>query len=328
MRLGKGVHVDTAQCDTVISSGVDYITVTKKGARSDSDLAAFGRYLVQQETAAGEEWRDFRFSGYRGQMSGGAQFGVRHDSTIVRLSSNAAAEHWAQAYGLASNVTRLDVQITVLPPCLPSQRLAKHHRESRRATRGKGRPRGFKFWYGPQGPEAAVFGSRQSNLFLRCYDKGLESGLPEFAGCLRYEAELKKHEAVSSCEQLDQTESPEIWIVAKLRKMLEKSRVCLPPLNLSGQVIPEFESLPYFEKNRTLDGKLSERSASDCHVLLGQGRLRKRAAWLEISVAPTIQLLMALGRSDVVLAALGLSLQNGELVSSRSETWSNFEKWR
>lgn len=316
------------QSDAVVSNGVDYITVTKKGTRTDSDLAAFGRFLVQQETTAGEEWRDFRFSGYRGQMSGGAQFGVRHDSTIVRLSSDVAAEHWAQAYSLASNVTRLDIQITVVPPDSPSQRLAKHHRESRRGNRGRGRPRSFKFFYGPAGPEAAYFGSRQSDLFLRCYDKGLESGLPEFAGTLRYEGELKRLQAVSACLQLDQTESPESWIAAKLRKMLEKSGIAFFPGVSAGANLLELERDSTFRKKRTVVGKIYLDGPTADQVLLGHGRLRRRYTWLEISVQPTVQLLMERGRSDLVLKALGLRLQDGELVTERSQSWSNFEKWR
>jgi DNA relaxase NicK len=45
-------------------------------------------------------------------------------------------------------------------------------------------------------------GSRQSNVFVRCYDKGLESKDPVYADCVRLEIEYKGKEAQRRWEAL------------------------------------------------------------------------------------------------------------------------------
>ena len=316
--------------DTIVSCGVDYITATCVGPSRESSLASFGRYLVGCQEASGEQWRDFRFSGYRGAMAGGASFGVRYDSQIVRLSSGVAQEHWAQAFNLSSNVTRLDIQFTTRPGVGPTRRLLDHHRQVRRRKRLHGRPPRFKFWYGPTGPEAATFGSRKSDKFGRSYDKGLESGLPEWLGTLRYECELKGDVAISTAELLDQTESESDLIIPEVLTFFSKS---------GCRFSAAFSRLFEPAKSATDSGMLYEPVESNLHnsgacrsidqvLSLGEGRARRQALWLNNAVRPSVQRLMDQGRSDVVLSALGLSIENGSLVAQSQDLWSNFNQWR
>lgn len=312
-----------------MSCGVDYITATYVGPHGESSLASFGRFLVREQEASDEKWREFRFSGYRGETCGSAAFGVRHDSQIVRLSSTVAAEHWAQAFNLCSNVTRFDVQVTVLPGVDVTRRLLDHHKQVRRRARKQGRPPKFKFWYGPSGPEAATYGSRQSDIFGRSYNKGIESGLPEWDGTLRYECELKRERAKATATQLDQSESESSVIIPQVFTFFTKSGCRLEtawsPLNArpsgsSGLTLPhEAAELP----NDSPAGEVP-----DSMLSLGQGRARKRALWLTNAVRPSVQALMASGRPDVVLQTLGLSVENNRLVIDADSVWSNFNKWR
>lgn len=322
-------QVITRQTDSILSCGVDYITVTSKGQRTESSLSAFGRYLVGEQRNAGEDWREFRFSGYRGETCGPASFGVRYDSQIVRLSSSAAAEHWCQAFMLSTNVTRLDIQVTVLPEVGPTKRLSTHHRQVRRRKSKRGRPQRFKFWYGPSGPEAATFGSRQSNSFGRAYDKGIESGLPEFAGSLRYEQELKKALAVSTALELEASECVEALIAQKVKMLFLKSGVGFETQGIAGEHRWIHTSSVALLQGAVAMPINSAGSLGAAWMLsLGEGRSRRRAQWLTNAVRPSVRMFMDQGRSDVVLRSLGLCLENGALVSSRDELWSNFEKER
>src|SRR5829696_6782177 len=115
--------------DKVLDSGIDYITATARGRNTESSLSAFGRFIVNEQIQRGEKVRNFYFSGYRGSVAGSASYGVRHDGSVIRLSSGVAKEYWAQVYHLCTNVSRLDLQVTVRPAEGPIERLTQHHAE-------------------------------------------------------------------------------------------------------------------------------------------------------------------------------------------------------
>jgi len=308
---------------------VDYITATFVGRHTESSLQGFGKFLVQQEVERGEKWREFRFSGYRGEQCGSAAFGVRPDSCVIRLSSKVAAEHWNQAYSLCTNVTRLDVQVTSKPHCGPQKTLLKFHKQLRRKIRGRGRPASFKFWYGPAGPEAAILGKRCSEWFGRIYDKGIESRLPEYEGHLRHEAEVKGDAAKGLASQLDQHESVETLIMEVVHKFVTNRGLrCLQWSSGKLATLGDYRSREVRLSENWDVGNLSVFSGRDPQVLLGTGRQRRRAIWLTNSVKPAVQELLALGQEEIVLKALGLSVESGELRSTEAGLWSSFNKWR
>lgn len=314
--------------DTIVDSGIDYITAVYKGPRTDNDLASFGRFIVGEQRKQGEKEGNFHFSGYRGLSCGSASFGVRWDSQIVRLSSSCAKEHWNQAYNLATNVTRLDLQITVLPPEGPQARLAKHHRELLRARRGRGRARKFKFWYGPNGPESAIFNSRKSDVFNRCYDKGLESGYEEFAGTLRYESELKRSVAKSCALELDQTGDERLVIAQKVGLFLAKSAyVFAKYFSQDSPLERNAGDLQVWQTSFSLvnsQQKIAELSSQ----YKGQIRNRRFATFLTTSVKPGVHRLLDHVGSDAVLESLGLCIVDGKLAKAHNQLWADFKKWR
>jgi DNA relaxase NicK len=55
-----------------------------------------------------------------------------------------------------------------------------------------------------------TIGSRQSELYGRIYDKEQESGAEEYAGCVRYEVEVKGDQAHKLGEYLGQCDFPRI----------------------------------------------------------------------------------------------------------------------
>lgn len=204
----------------ILEVGIDYITATSHQRDSASPLYSFGRWLVSEEVSNGCKDSDWRASGYRGFRAGGACVGLSRQGTIVRASGESAQSHWCQLYHFADNITRLDVQVTTTNGAVPSRRIAKHHAEARRVSRVRGRPASFKVFYGPGGAEAIHLGSRKSDRYLRIYDKGLESGKPEYQDSVRYELELKREAALNCAAWLDSQENDQAQMVALVHRFL------------------------------------------------------------------------------------------------------------
>lgn len=274
--------------DTIQEVGIDYITCTSKLRKSDSSLAAFGSYLVGLEVESGEREAVWRGHGYHGRHAGQVAYGRRHDTEIVKLSGELASAHWATCLNLSSNVSRLDLQVTVKPAEGSAKRLQRHHREVLRANKGKGRPAGFKCYYGPDGPECLTLGSRTSDVFGRFYDKWVESCLPYYAGCLRYEMELKRKRALAMAQHLDRQPDEGAAIAAEVLKFARARNT-----QLSIEVDPA-----------TLT---CGRPANDNESRKQGGRAFKRIMWIENSIKPAVLELVQVGLMQECLVALGIS---------------------
>lgn len=270
--------------------------------------------------------REFRFSGYRGSMAGQAAYGWRYDSQLVRLSGACAQEHWAQCATLASNVTRLDVQATVLPAVGPTQRLADHHDEILTRERRRGRQPKFKFWYGPSGPEACSLGRRKSDFFCRIYDKFLESGFAEFAGALRYELELKRRPALQTSALLDQ-EDFEAGRICDLVHQFASDHGCrLPEFFCDRRGSSWVAPLREIRDSLKASADHSRTPApSETGILIDSSFQRRRAQWLANCVRPSVQRLVELGHAEDVLDALGLLIHDGTIVARPKPGWADFK---
>lgn len=267
---------------------VDYVTATTVQGYSDSSLDSFGRFIVNQQIERGEKERPFRFSGYRGWAAGSAATGRRRDGAIVRLSGHAAQQHWQQVVSLASNVSRIDVQVTCWSMDGPTMLLRKHRNESLRARRGKGKPVELPFWGDARGLTALAFGSRSSDRYLRAYDKHAESGLDHYQNCLRYEIEFKNRLAWDKAQVLDGSERWQTYIV---------------------QWVLEFASV----RGLRLPAEFRRTTSADCGLtgirarpLDQEGTLHRNLQWLRFGVRPTAQKFIAAGRLGEFLEALGI----------------------
>lgn len=321
--------MECSHLDQIKEVGIDYITLTHTTRTTNNGLDAFGSYLVQDQSKGGLRSAIFRLSGYRGEHCGQAAFGRRHDGCIVRLSGALANEHWSQAFQLATNVSRLDVQVTVVPHDGPQERLLRHHEELLGVYKRPGRKPKFKMWYGPTGPEAAILGRRVSDWFGRCYDKFLESRDPYYAGCLRYEAETKRRVAFALAAQFDEAKDQ----VASMLAVVEKF------VSVRALTIPSWSKALFNNSTQAAGSRLVLKRQAACGHLccddlcrllpdVARSNKSNKLPWLSNCVKPTIERLIKSGRLEEVLLALGLS----EVVQPRStaprSTWSEFNEWR
>jgi hypothetical protein len=275
--------------DTFYEIGIDYITATTMVRYSPTSLDSFGRHLVDEQVKQGEKLRDFRSHGYYGRAAGQVSYGRRSDGAVVRLSGKCAFENWEQCVSLATNVSRLDVQATVTPDGGPTLRLERHHAEALNSPRGRGKQAQLKYWGGPTGIESLALGSRQSDRYLRIYNKGIQSGLVQYDGTLRYEIEFKNKLAWEKAQLLDSSDQQHRYIVAWIYEM-----ACVRGIRLAGA---------------TWRTSLADRlRTGECPNLPHhRSRNDKRIWWLANSVKPSVVELVHAGRLDETLEALGLS---------------------
>lgn len=274
--------------------GIDYITATNHSTSGSNPFVAFANWMVSEEVSKGCSNRDWRASGYHGRIAGAIAFGVSHQGSIVRASSSAASEHWQQLLNLADNVTRLDVQVTVRPVAGPTATLSRHHKELLRAPRLRGKAATFKAWYGPSGIEAIQVGKRISDRYGRVYDKGLESQLEEYAGCLRYELELHRELALNTAQFLD---SQEMDQMAMAHKVLEFMSV--RGLRVESAWLKQLAT-----------GVNDNELRQECRFARTAGRkvpeVIRSLKWMTNSVRPAVARLIECGYREEMLEALGL----------------------
>lgn len=178
------------------SAGVDWLTMTWK---DDSDEGAY-RFIrnvcgdAAHETSEGSvTWEPAVVLGYRGSRAGSTFHGRLQGQGCMLVASGAAA-HWIAAVGRleADNVPRIDVQATVWASRDVGHMPGEVAKRSVAARLGAmGRPWKVRLQNGFGEGDTAYLGSRQSDLYCRCYDKGRESGEAQYKQALRYEIECK-----------------------------------------------------------------------------------------------------------------------------------------
>lgn len=282
--------------DEVIDVEIDYITATSHARSHSSNFAAFASWMVAEEVSRGCKDSSWRATGYHGRHAGGTAFGVGAQGSIVRASSHCAREHWRQLLTLADNVTRLDVQVTVRPVAGPTATLSRHHKELLKAPRSRGKEVKFHAWYGPTGIESIEIGRRVSDRFGRVYDKGLQSGLPEWLGCLRYEVELHRHLALRTALLLDSQELDQAAMVHQVHSFMSVRGLRVGfrnPVSREGAV------------NDTLELRKCRIMPS---VYDKPPEVVRALRWLANSVRPSVERLINSGYGEEVSRALGTPL--------------------
>lgn len=193
---------------TPVSSGVDWLTATRKRDDGRSTFEEYGNWLITQERAAGGDVKPATLRDYTGHRADGLFVGRRTDDSIIVLSGpRASAYHWSVTR-LASNVSRLDLQVTLWTHG-EQPRLALHayRRLSRRPPRRGRSPALTYIERRPQG-ETLNYGSRVSDTYGRLYDKASEASLGPARTLWRFEVEYKRRPALALARALARSDDP------------------------------------------------------------------------------------------------------------------------
>jgi len=175
----------------VKESQVDWLTLTfKEGGKWQAAKVAVEDAL-QRELADGEDEQLLKFQGYDGRQAGRVGYGTRDDGALIRLSGALADEGLRDLLPLASNVSRIDLAVTVkLPPDFPNP-MREGFRVGPTTEPKRGAAPDYQIIDHSRKGVTLYVGSRTSPRFGRIYDKWNESQLDYYRGCVRWELEQK-----------------------------------------------------------------------------------------------------------------------------------------
>lgn len=263
--------------DRIVDLGVDWITCTATTKTASRNLLEYGYKALLEERDAGNERRCFNFKGYEGFKCGSIQTGARRDGSIFIATGGLARQHYLGALHLATNVSRIDFQVTVKPECSPQHRIAaslrgalKHRNRLKKKTR-------VRFWKDADSPATLYLGHETSERRGIIYDKGVESKLPVFKGCVRNEVRYIGAMAFHQAKLLARAKAPADYLVAELSRFF-KARNC-----------------PLLIKPTDTQTTVLHRPATD-H--------QRQLEWIRTCISPTVQRLIKAGYADELFDAL------------------------
>lgn len=266
---------------SVRESGVDWLTATCNTRWRLLALRDLAVRMGAKLARAGYDVRDARRLGYVGWTVGQLTYGERQDGAMCVLSGAAASEWWGEVVPRASNVTRLDVQVTVGGLDAGAALAERHEREAIAHPATHGRPAAVSLTRQHQAGQTLYLGSRASESYCRCYDKHHESPADYPAGTWRYEVEYKGQAAAVLARGLLDAGASRERIPSVVWERFRRHGVA-PLFDPALPAVSDRHSWPISDDER---------------------RLR----WLRDDVARTVRKLIEVGRETDAREALGLN---------------------
>lgn len=271
---------------SVVSSGIDYCTMTAKRGDRAEQLRDRANQLLAEQVDSGNDLKMWKLSGYRGKRSGGVAFGVRHDGCILVLSSSAAATLAYKSIPLADNVSRIDLQVTCFDASTQAERAHLGYYSMLEAPRRRGRPPTASLRLNSRGGQTLYCGSRASDKVGRLYDKGIEQKTAPAGAYWRYEVEYKRDEAARIARLSSEAKLDDALIAAFVADFFGSRGLPIPAC------IEDLETIAA-EHRATL--QFDGITDSD-----------RTLRWLNQTVAASVQRLIDSGRLADVVRALGM----------------------
>lgn len=271
------------------SAGVDWLTATAYRTRSNEQFYELGKDIIADNAKHGNDVTNWKAQGYHGLKCAGARVGLRHDTFIVQLSSDDARERWREVAALSNNVSRIDLQVTYEFERAQKKFFIEEHKRAINAAGGRGRKGNVTLITSTLQGDSIYLGQRSSDIYARCYDKGLESKQMPACRLVRHEVELKREPAKRTVERLIESEDP---------------------ATLSFEMVSRHFQLKELRTSRQIYG--NRESARACITSDNARRLR----WLHAAVRPSIAVLLEAGEHEAVLKSLGLLAPVQELCRS------------
>lgn len=270
--------------DSIVSVGVDYVTASCNEKSAASRIRVFAETWLGAEHSAGNELREWSSFGYTGLSAGAVTFGVRPDSCLVRVTGSMAQSKAQTILRFATNCSRIDFQTTVRLKCRTYKLAERTERVARRFQQRRGRRSGVRLVRDSLSGNTTYIGRRVSERFIRVYDKGAESRLPELEGCWRAEVQFNKDLAWTRAKQLRSKQCSVEWVSAIVELEMARQGIAWPALFPTEQQLAQLVSEP--KSRTTADRKMK---------------------WLREQVGPTCRDLLKWVSREEIVDALGLS---------------------
>lgn len=272
---------------SLLCAGVDWISVTQIPGDDMNQLRQIALSLAEVELSADMYGSPYAAQGYEGFKVGSITYGERQDGCLLRMGGVLAAAHWRRVYELARHVTRIDLQATYRTSLEPLQCLKTLWSDMRKFARGQKRAPAPSLFVGRDDSITVYSGSRQSDVFLRAYDKGKQSKMDQWQGCVRFEAEFKGKRARLLAGRIARDPDQYQASVGLVCGLFAKRGACLRSLT------------------KELYDRTSLRRFLRCPA--SQSDVAKTLQWLGTSVRPSVDAIVRRQGETVALRALGLS---------------------
>jgi hypothetical protein len=187
---------------SIVSAGVDWLTATASKGSSRVDLQTYSDNQRRRFMDSDESIKTGYRLGFFGWQAEGFFYGTREGCSIVVASGAQAHNVFRAVAGIADNISRLDLQVTVATPeerpRLGLQAFkaiesgAPARRKVKNVTLIDTHPSG----------ETCSIGKRRSDQYGRIYDKATEAQMGEARSVWRYEVELKRTSALATATAL------------------------------------------------------------------------------------------------------------------------------
>lgn len=186
----------------VIGAHVDWLSMT---CNRESSVAGLFDWVkgrtgeLREEGNVPKPWHQY---GYQGARIAEVTYGIDRTSLLIILSGDEARRNWRPLANEATNISRIDLATTIKPSTDPGPLARDGYTAATRHSADRGSHRGCSIVEDSKGGTTLYIGSRASENFGRLYDKGRQSGKPEFAGAWRYEVEYKGKQALAKGRSL------------------------------------------------------------------------------------------------------------------------------
>lgn len=284
---------------TIIESQPDWITGATVGKYRTLNLKDLAESLADQEAADGNKLTKWSVHGYEGARIGRVGMGeAEGDRGIIQLSGDLAAKQLHAVLPLLDRITRIDLAVTVRT-AEPDPHVAANAYDLAASWYDE-HPRSAAPWsirHKVKG-DTTYIGSRESDKFLRVYNKHQESlshhdkrNAERYQNCWRYEIECKGKPASLIAFAADQALDQVAYVRGALTYYLTHHGI--PPIytDASPAVI-----LPGFTRRTDAESRLYN---------LGR------------NVRPSLDWLRDAGYAEAAMLALGLGVTpDGEWVQT------------
>lgn len=278
----------------VLECNVDWMTATVRHGTEQRALARLAEDWLLDRSCEGYRVQGWKWNNYSGSQTDGISFGSRDDGWIIRLSGPMATRHWCTVATWAHNVTRFDLQTTLLSPIGTDEHAAAGFSKLSLDPRVNAGIVTTKYIESTPDGSTLYVGSRTSDRFFRVYDKTAESDGDYPNRSWRYEIEYKGDRAkkVADGVRADRHPTQAIWD-------------CLQTAFTSyGLGIP---------------GDRPGWSWRDAAIAHTSDDIR-RLAWLRRCIRPCVSKLTEAFGVDVVLQSLGVIEEIDELTGEIERT--------
>lgn len=277
-----------------IDASIDYVTMTISHESKYAETLLTRAIEIIDGMAHNHEVSDIQAMGFRGKNCNGvsAMYGATHN--MIRLSGEQAQTYFFSLYCDECNITRIDLAVTHWMGEGINERIRLYQRKVERAIAEKETlTRNTALWENNQGGMTLYVGSRQSDVYVRIYNKEAESKRPEYVGAIRYEVELKN------------------LVANKVGGLLGEMLKSLYASNEQITGIIMTTVLEQLAKRGIETGLSSDEAPISLVVPKKQTDVDAKLAWLAKSVAPTIKWLRERGWEGHVLHVLGFTDYDG-----------------